>query len=91
MNSFELVSKNFRYFIIVKKAPGGITPTYPQGHLLEGQEIIVKIGDEDLETERITKFTANERIQKVIICNGEANCVEGRHILKAQLILARQK
>lgn len=116
MNSFELISQNFRYLIIVKKAPelGVAIPSEPP----------IYIGDEDLETERITKFTANERIQKVLSrrgcdldfsdyracqiditflpnCNDILNderdaynqCIssEGRHILKAQLILARQK
>ena len=55
MNKFGTVRKNYRYLLIV--GSGGLTTT-------ETGAPILKIGDQDLETARVTKITANEVIQR---------------------------
>jgi hypothetical protein len=75
ISQFELIKKSFRY--LLKAAPEGFIVRLPTGEPFE-----IEIGDKGLDTERIEKFTASERIQKTT--------ATGQHNLRVQLFIAKR-
>lgn len=58
VHSFDLISKNMRYLLVIK----------PSGFVSLDRDNIT-VGDVNLLTDRVTKYTAIERIQKVLTVN----------------------
>lgn len=75
ISQFELIQKSFRY--LLKVTPEGFVVRLPTGEPFE-----IEIGDKGLDTERIEKFTASERIQKTT--------ATGQYNLRVQLIIAKR-
>ena len=74
ISNFELIKKNFRYLFLVE--PEGFTARGPN-------PLVFEVGDKGLKTEKIEKFTANERILRVTTTGQQ-------YFLKVQLILAKR-
>jgi hypothetical protein len=75
MSRFELIKKGFRYLFRV----------VPEGFVVrsaEGMPFEVTVGDTGLETERVEKFIASERIQRTT--------ATGQYNLKVQLFISKR-
>lgn len=75
ISQFELIKKGFRYLLKVK--PEGFVVRSPTGEPFE-----IEIGDMGLDTEKIEKFAASERIQKTT--------TTGQYNLRVQLFIAKR-